>query len=81
MTNITFEPNEVPSPSISDTFLVRLPLYLYNKSLGKALNKQTPEHIAWEAEGEDVASTDALNIALSANANGETRKRRAKAQQ
>ena len=66
---------------MGDTFLVRLPLFLYNKSLGKYLNKQTPDYIEWEAEGAEDDSTDALNTALPPNANGETRKRRAKARQ
>lgn len=51
-------------------------------SLGRYLNKQTPEHIAWEAgeldaEGEDE-DTVALKEAVQPNANGEARKRRAK---
>jgi hypothetical protein len=56
-------------------------VYFYNKSLGRYLNKQTPEYIEWEAEGEDDAAADPLRSALPPNANGETRKRRAKAKQ
>lgn len=52
-------------------------------SLGRFLNKQTPEHIAWEAsehdeEGEDEA-TAALQEAVQPNANNEARKRKVKA--
>lgn len=57
-------------------------MFLYNVSLGRFLNKQTPEHIAWEAgeqdaEGEDEA-TAALQEAIQPNANGEARKRKTK---
>ena len=75
------KPEEVPPPSIGNTFLARLPLFLYNKSLGRYLNKQTPEYIEWEAEGENYDGADPLSSALPPNANGETRKRRAKAKQ
>lgn len=57
-------------------------MYLYNLSVGRFLNKQTPEHIAWEAgegdaEGEDEGAA-ALQEAVQPNANGEARKRRGK---
>lgn len=77
------QPDEVPPPGISNTFLVRGPLFLYNVSLGRVLNKQTPEHIEWEAdggqdgEGEDEA-TAALQEAVTVNANGEARRRKTK---
>ena len=77
------QPDEVPAPGITSTFLVRLPVHLYNISLGRVLNKQTPEHIAWEAEGGDEEDEDdataALKEAVQPNANGETRRRKAKA--
>lgn len=66
---------------MGDTFLVRLPLFLYNKSFGRFLNKQTPEHIEWEAEGAEDDNSDPLSTALPPNANGESRKRKAKAKQ
>jgi len=78
------QPDEVPPPTISDTFLVRGPRHLYNISAGRFLNKQTPEHLAYEATGaadqepQDEAKV-ALQAALSTNANGESRKRKAKA--
>jgi hypothetical protein len=46
------------------------------------LNKQTPEHLEWEVtmgETEEDDSAAALNAAIPANANGEARKRKAKA--
>ncbi|EMC91100.1 hypothetical protein BAUCODRAFT_39230 [Baudoinia panamericana UAMH 10762] len=78
------DPNEVPRPSIQDTFLVRGPLYLYNMSLGRVLNKQTPDHVAWEVtDGAEQGQPDeieaSLNAALPANASGEARKRKTKA--
>ncbi|KAK3677694.1 hypothetical protein LTR78_002544 [Recurvomyces mirabilis] len=78
------DPNEVPVPGVQDTFLVRGPVHLYNISIGRLLNKQTPEHIEWEAAGGDdqevVDEAEAtLKSALPANANGESRKRKSKA--
>ena len=76
------QPDEVPKPSISDTVLVRAPIFLYNKSLGRFLNKQTPEYIEWEASGDpavDDETTAMLQSALPPNANAETRKRKSKA--
>nr|POE63566.1 hypothetical protein CFP56_04469 [Quercus suber] len=69
-------------PSITDTFLFRGPVYLYNVSLGRLLNKQTPEQIAWEAsqhDGEQDEAEVSLQAALPPNANGEARKRKVKA--
>lgn len=77
------QPDEVPIPTIRDTVLVRAPLFLYNVTLGRVLNKQTPEHIEWEASGEQEELNEAeaaLQSALPPNANGETRKRKAKVQ-
>ncbi|KAK0307112.1 hypothetical protein LTR01_005758 [Friedmanniomyces endolithicus] len=78
------DPDEVPRPGIFDTFLVRGPVHLYNISIARLLNKQTPEHIAWEANGdldqEPQDGTDALlQAALPSNANGEARKRKSRA--
>merc|ERR1712070_548802 len=42
------DPDEVPQPTLSDTFLLRGPRYLYDISAGRYLNKQTPEQIAYE---------------------------------
>lgn len=81
----TSQPDEVPQPTISDTFLVRGPVHLYNLSVGRFLNKRTPEQIALEAmqehseQAEQTEADAALQSALAPNANGESRKRRAKA--
>ncbi|EME39506.1 hypothetical protein DOTSEDRAFT_47994 [Dothistroma septosporum NZE10] len=83
MQEFLLDPDEISPPAITDTWLVRLPVYLYNQSLGRALNKQTPEQIVYEAtkdQDEDAdEATAALNSALPANANGESRKRKSKA--
>jgi hypothetical protein len=45
------------------------------------LNKQTPEYIEWEAtleQPEEDETSSSLHSAIPANANGETRKRKAK---
>ncbi len=74
----------MPRPGIFDTFLVRGPVHLYNITVARLLNKQTPEHIAWEANGdldqEPQDGTDALlQAAIPPNANGEARKRKSRA--
>lgn len=77
----SMQPDEVPAPTIQNTFLVRLPVFLYNQSLGRVLNKQTPEHVEWEAtlnQSQEDETTSSLHSAIPANANGETRKRKAK---
>ncbi|KAK5173655.1 uncharacterized protein LTR77_002336 [Saxophila tyrrhenica] len=76
------DPNEVPQPRLSDTFLVRGPIFLYNITLGRALSKQTAEHVQWEVtagEEQDQDGDALLKSALPPNSNGETRKRKAKA--
>lgn len=60
---------------------MRAPLFLYNVTVGRVLNKQTPEHIEWEASGDQEYMDEAeaaLQSALPPNANGETRKRKTK---
>merc|ERR1712070_900787 len=65
------DPDEVPQPTLSDTFLLRGPRYLYDISAGRYLNKQTPEQIAYEA---------ALEQEQQEEQEGESRKRRARNQ-
>ncbi|KAH9844470.1 putative J domain-containing protein [Teratosphaeria destructans] len=79
------DPDEVPVPTISDTFLFRGPKYLYNISLGRLLNKQTPDHAAWEiqqdlGDGQDAPQDEteaAVRSAMATNANAEAKKRKA----
>lgn len=75
------QPEEVPRPTINDTVLVRLPLFIWNRSLGQLLGKQTSDYVVSELvdEDEQVDETEAsLRAAVPANANGEARKRRSK---
>lgn len=86
------QPDEVPQPTLADTFLLRGPRYLYDISAGRYLNKQTPEQIAYEAmleqeqqqEGEQEGGRDEteanLRSAIPLNHEGESRKRRARNQ-
>ncbi|KAF2222086.1 hypothetical protein BDZ85DRAFT_239164 [Elsinoe ampelina] len=75
------DPNEIAQPTIYDTVLFKLPRWAYNKSVGKYLNKD-----AVDGEGDDLfdvvdtpSEENAVEAATSVNANGEARKRRAKA--
>lgn len=71
----------MPRPTIKDTVLVRLPLFIWNRSVGQLLGKQTTDHVVSELlEDEDVDESEAsLRAAVPANSNGEMRKRRSKA--
>ncbi|KAG9546133.1 hypothetical protein KCU71_g18433, partial [Aureobasidium melanogenum] len=76
--------DEIQKPTINDTFLVRLPIYLYNRSVGTLLGKKTSEaemeellEGTEEAEGVDEA-TATLKSAAQPNGNAETRKRKIK---
>ncbi|KAI6912839.1 hypothetical protein KC334_g1863 [Hortaea werneckii] len=87
------QPDEVPQPTLADTFLFRGPRYLYDISAGRYLNKQMPEQIAYEAalEQEQQAEQEGggggrdeteanLRSAIPLNHEGESRKRRARNQ-
>lgn len=85
MHEFLLDPDEIAVPAIQDTFLFRGPKFLYNKTLGRALNKQTPDHAAWEINGAPLDHTlevsvaePSLDSAIPANAEGETRKRKVK---
>ncbi|KAF4555298.1 DnaJ domain-containing protein 1 [Elsinoe fawcettii] len=75
------DPNEIAPPTVYDTVLFKLPKWAYNKAVGRFINKDLVD-----GEGEnllDVVDTpseeNAVEAATSINANGEARKRRAKA--
>ena len=76
------QPNEVRSPTISDTMIVKLPIFLYNQSLGRVLGKTRDAAVAdligEPEEGDEVEGSFALQNATSPNQNSETRKRRTK---
>ncbi|KAH6612425.1 hypothetical protein C7974DRAFT_77720 [Boeremia exigua] len=74
------DPDEEPAPTIYDTMLFKLPKFIYNQSAGRVLGKK-------ELIDEPLLETSnlpedeaALQSATAQNINGETRKRKAKAQ-
>ncbi|KAF2212600.1 hypothetical protein CERZMDRAFT_111701 [Cercospora zeae-maydis SCOH1-5] len=79
------DPNELPIPTIRDTFLLRLPIFIYNISLGRVFGKTQDAAVAdligeeeEEGRGGESDETSALQSATAPNANSETRKRRMK---
>jgi hypothetical protein len=73
------QPDDDPKPTIYDTLLFKLPKFVYNQSVGRVLgNRQAVDEPLLEKSDlpEDEA---ALQAATAINANGEARKRRAKA--
>jgi hypothetical protein len=73
------QPDEEAKPTVYDTLLFKLPKYLYNQSVGRVLgNKQAVEEPLIDISDlpEDEA---AIQSATAINANGEAKKRKAKA--
>ncbi|RKU46164.1 hypothetical protein DL546_008052 [Coniochaeta pulveracea] len=49
------DPNELPRPTIKDTALVRLPLFIYSQTVGRVISKrQTEEDLEFEEEQEEI---------------------------
>ncbi|KAJ4314902.1 hypothetical protein N0V94_006206 [Neodidymelliopsis sp. IMI 364377] len=74
------DPDEEPAPTIYDTLLFKLPKFIYNQSAGRILGKKEliDEPLLETTElPEDEA---AIQSATAQNINGETRKRKTKAQ-
>lgn len=73
------QPDEEPAPTIYDTLLFKLPKFMYNQSAGRFLNKKEliDEPLL---EDNEVSEEAALQSATAQNINGETRKRKTKAQ-
>ncbi|KAK5020787.1 hypothetical protein LTR60_000241 [Cryomyces antarcticus] len=74
---------EIPRPTIFDTGLFRLPLYAYNRTLGRTLNRPTQDALVAELlDGEEEQQQSVEEVSLKAatanNLNGEARKRRSK---
>ncbi|KAJ9659202.1 hypothetical protein H2201_007466 [Coniosporium apollinis] len=68
--------DEIPRPSIYDTAVFRLPVWVYKKTVGRAMG-QTPDIVLPETEERDDVSEDAaLRSATAVNQNGEARKRK-----
>ncbi|KAF2090770.1 hypothetical protein K490DRAFT_53720 [Saccharata proteae CBS 121410] len=76
---------EIPKPTLSDTAIVRLPVWLYKASVGKLLGKSSTD-VALEAaarteaeeadSGAVIADLDTIERATAANPNAEARKRK-----
>jgi hypothetical protein len=48
-TDKTTQPDEIAVPGFKDTFVFRGPKFLYNKTIGRVFNAQTPDHAVWES--------------------------------
>jgi hypothetical protein len=72
------QPNEVSKPTISDTVLVRLPVFIYNRTLGALINRPTTGHLVKELQN---GSTSAQNdiVVQAAVPESEARRRSEKA--
>ena len=76
--------DEIPKPTINDTVLVRLPIWIYNNSWGKYFGKKTDDAEMQELLGDEQVEEEAdgdmatLKSAAQTNANAEARKRKIK---
>ena len=83
-TNNPSQPTEIHVPGFKDTFVYRGPKFLYNKTVGRFFNAQTPDHAVWEANGEplddipEISTEPSLSSATSTNAQSESRRRKLK---
>jgi len=59
------QPNEFPQPTIKDTALYRLPVWAYNRLVGRILNKQQPDY---EDEKDQVDADEVLPSSSSSGA-------------
>ncbi|KAF2876303.1 DNAJ domain-containing protein [Massariosphaeria phaeospora] len=73
------DPDEEPQPTIFDTVLLKLPKYLYNQSVGRVLGNQRAIDEPLLDSSDLPEDEAALQSATAANANGEARKRKARA--
>lgn len=83
---VMLQVDEIPHPTIYDTVLFKLPKWAYNRTIGKALNKQTMDAQMEELVDEpgydqEESAAAALKSAAQPNMNAESRKRRAKRDQ
>ncbi|KAF2280949.1 uncharacterized protein EI97DRAFT_429040 [Westerdykella ornata] len=74
------DPDEEPKPTIYDTLLFKLPKFVFNQSIGRLLgNQRAVEEPLLEPSSSLPEDDAAIQSATAPNANGEARKRRAKA--
>ena len=69
------QPNEIAVPSFKDTFVYRGPKFLYNKTIGRVFNAQTPDHAVWEANGEPLDDIQTMLIEMHAKRRRKARRR------
>lgn len=68
--------DEIPKPTVYDTAVFRLPVWVYKKAVGRFMG-QSPEAVLPEEEEQGVNDEDAaLKSAVAINPNGEARKRK-----
>jgi len=75
---LLLDPNEVSQPTISDTVLVRLPIFLYNRTLGALINRPTTGHLVKELQNGSAGGKDDIVVAA-AVPESEARRRNEKA--
>ncbi|KAF1824335.1 uncharacterized protein K489DRAFT_180316 [Dissoconium aciculare CBS 342.82] len=75
----TLQPNEVPKPTINDTILMRLPLFVYNRTLGALINRPTTGHLVKQLQngGADGGQQDILVSAAVPESEAKARKEKA----
>ncbi|KAL1642859.1 hypothetical protein SLS61_009488 [Didymella pomorum] len=74
------DPDEEPAPTIFDTVLFKLPKFAYNQSVGRFLGKKELIDEPLMETSDLPEEEAALQSATAQNINGETRKRKTKAQ-
>jgi len=75
---LLLDPNEVSQPTISDTVLVRLPLFVYNRTVGALINRPTTGHLVKELQNGSTGGKDDIVVAA-AVPESEARRRSEKA--
>ena len=84
------QPEAIPKPTIMQTAVVRLPIWMYSQSMGRVIGQFTGTSAAagplLDEAGENALNVNmseedqqegAIGAAIAQNANGETRKRKA----
>ena len=76
--------DEIPRPSIYDTLLFRLPVWAYNRSIGRLTGSPTTQDpdnqpsTETSSEDEETEKEKTLKNAIAPNQNGDARKRKTK---
>jgi len=70
--------NEIHKPTLNDTVLVRLPIWIWNKTGGRFVGEKADPPSLDESEVNDDDTDAALNSATASTPNGEARRRKNK---